>query len=195
MKARNLLVRGPRVSLGVLEEGDVERFTRWMNDLEVTLNLGNFGIVPTPESELEWLRKIQNEEKSRLFAIVLNRGARHIGNCGLHEIDHHSRHATLGIAIGEKDCWDRGYGREAVRLLCDFGFNVLSLHSIRLTVFDFNVRGIRAYQAVGFRDVGRLHEAWRFGSKWVDRVQMDILEDEFRRNWKSVIPGAGRGPG
>jgi RimJ/RimL family protein N-acetyltransferase len=191
---RSVVLRGPRVSLGLVDERDVPSFVRWMSDLEMTMNLGNHGFVPAPENETEWIQKALKNEMNRLFGIVLNRGARHIGNCGLHEIDMASRHAMLGIAIGEKDCWGKGYGREAVRLLCDFGFNVLGLHSIHLTVMEFNLRGVKAYEAVGFREVGRLREARRYGTKWVDSVYMDILEDEFRARWESVVPGVTRHP-
>ncbi|HLF06712.1 MAG TPA: GNAT family protein [Thermoplasmata archaeon] len=189
---RSTILRGPRVSLGLIDERDVPSFVRWMSDLEMTMNLGNFGFIPTPENETEWIRAGLKNERNRLFGIVLNRGTRHIGNCGLHELDMSSRHAMLGIAIGEKACWGKGYGREAVRLLCDFGFNVLGLHSIHLTVFGFNVRGIKAYEAVGFRESGRLREARRYGTQWVDSVYMDILEDEFRERWESVVPGVTR---
>ena len=65
----------------------------------------------------------------------------------------------LGIAIGDKSAWGQGYGSEAVRLMCDYGFTFLGLHTIYLWHVAFNERGHQAYLKAGFKEAGRLRGA------------------------------------
>src|SRR5215217_4673914 len=73
-------------------------------------------------------------------------------------IDLAARHCELGITIGDKECWGRGYGREAVKLLLDYVFRVRNLRRVWLEVNAANERAIRAYIACGFVEEGRMRE-------------------------------------
>src|SRR5437879_9941124 len=66
--------------------------------------------------------------------------------------------SELGIWITEP-LWNRGYGTDAVRTLCRFGFREMNLHRISLHVYDFNPRGVMVYEKVGFREEGRLRRS------------------------------------
>ena len=46
-----------------------------------------------------------------------------------------------------------------VRLLLDYGFNLLNLNSVMLGTFAFNQRAIRCYERVGFKVIGRRRQA------------------------------------
>ncbi len=87
--------------------------------------------------------------------------------------------AELGITIGDKAAWGQGYGSEAVRLICDYGFTFLSLHTIYLWYSAFNERGRHAYLKAGFKDAGRVRGAELFDSERYDRVLMDITRTDF----------------
>jgi len=102
-----------------------------------------------------------------------------IGHIDLHDVDHHSRHAFLGICIGDGEHRGKGYGTEAIRLVLDYGFNTVNLHNIMLSVHADNYAGIACYKKVGFKEAGRRRE-WLFkNGKYIDVVYMDILEREF----------------
>ncbi len=85
----------------------------------------------------------------------------------------------LGIVIGEKAHWGRGYGQEAIKLLLDYGFHLLNLNNIMVGVFAYNQRAINCYRKVGFREVGRRRQARIIGGKKYDVVFMDMLAQEF----------------
>ncbi len=85
----------------------------------------------------------------------------------------------LGIVIGEKTFWGKGYGQDAIRLLLDYGFNLLNLNSVMLGVFAFNERALHCYKHVGFREIGRRRQARIIGDKKCDAILMDILAEEF----------------
>ena len=69
-----------------------------------------------------------------------------------------TRAASLGISIGEPDCWNRGYGAEAIGLMLDWAFLELNLHRVWLHVYANNPRGIACYEKVGFVREGVLRE-------------------------------------
>jgi RimJ/RimL family protein N-acetyltransferase len=104
-------------------------------------------------------------------------GMRLVGDCILFDIDHAAGTAELGVIIGEKDCWNRGYATETVALLARYAFDVLGLSSVILQVYDFNERAVAAYRKAGFREVGR-HRGVRHGALIVQEVIMDIVPGE-----------------
>jgi len=102
---------------------------------------------------------------------------RPIGSANLHRI--RGRTATFAIAIGEKDCWGKGYGTEATRLTLDYGFSALGLHNILLSVMADHERAIRAYTRAGFTVIGTRHEALRFAGRVYDHIYMECLATGF----------------
>ena len=85
----------------------------------------------------------------------------------------------VGIFIGGEEQRSKGYGAEAIRLVLNYGFKTMNLHSINLTVHADNFAGISCYKKVGFLEVGRLPEVLFIDGKYVDKIYMSILEHEF----------------
>ncbi len=102
-----------------------------------------------------------------------------IGNIGFFNLDYKNRCAELGIMIGDKSCWNQGYGTEAVRLLVQHGFRTLNLNRIYLRVLENNPRAIRAYEKAGFTHEGRQRQAEFMDGQFVDLLVMSILKSEF----------------
>ncbi len=166
---------------------DAELWASWFNDPDVTLPLGDeayvsFGLEKAREEVQETIR-----QQSHVFSIVDRHSERVIGRGLLFSVNAVDRSAMLGIVIGEKSCWGQGYGQEATRLLLDYAFNLLNLHSVMLGAFAFNERALAVYRKVGFREIGRRREARLIGGRTYDVVLMDILEDEFRERCGSTI--------
>ena len=87
--------------------------------------------------------------------------------------------AFVGIAIGERDYWDKGYGTDAMRVMLRYAFTELNLHRVSLSVFEYNPRALRSYKKAGFVVEGRLRQ-WinREGRYW-DLIFMGILREEW----------------
>jgi RimJ/RimL family protein N-acetyltransferase len=91
--------------------------------------------------------------------------------------------------VGEKDCWNKGYGTETTTLMLDYGFTALGLHNIMLRVFSYNERARRAYLRAGFKEIGRRREARRLAGRAYDVVYMDCLATEFEGSTlKHLLP-------
>lgn len=111
--------------------------------------------------------------RRHLFAIETLDG-RHIGNCVYYNVDEDKREVELGIMIGEPDCWDSGYGTEAVNCLVDHIFQQTNLKRIYLKTLDWNLRAQRCFQKCGFAPCGHLA---RDGHDF-------ILMELHRRHWQ-----------
>lgn len=172
---------GDRIYLSPRRIEDAEKFTEWMNDFEVTDYTGRSGQIMSLEGERKYLEQNSNPEAT--FSIITLEEDKLIGTVGLERIDHLHRTATLGIFIGDKDYLSKGYGTEAIRLLLDYGFNYMNLHSIKLTVFAFNERALRCYKKCGFKETGRHRENRFINGKYYDTISMDILENEFTESY------------
>ena len=169
---------GERLYLSPFDAEDIESYTKWaewMNDKTVADTYGgNHNLV-----SLSSAKKTIGELKGHRFSIILLDSEILIGHISLHDVDHFNRNAFLGIVIGEEEYRNKGYGTEAVRLVLDYGFKTLNLHSIMLSVHADNSAAIACYKKVGFSESGRRRE-WVFkNGKYIDKIYMDILESEF----------------
>ena len=89
------------------------------------------------------------------------------------------RTGTLGIFIGEQKERNKGYGAEALKLLLDYGFNILNLNNINLAVFSFNKNAIACYKKIGFKEYGVRHECYFLNGKCYDEILMEILRKDY----------------
>jgi len=171
---------GNKIYLRPLEIEDLERCVRWINNEEINQFL-LVGRTPFNRiREEEWLRSLYKDQRNIVLAIVLKENDEHIGNVGIHFISWVDRYGILGIMIGEKKHWDKGYGTEATRLMVNYAFNTLNLKRVELSVFEFNERAIKCYLKAGFKEEGRLkNRRFKAGRYW-DEIVMAVL----RENWK-----------
>ena len=170
-------ILGKRVCLRAIERSDIPTFVRWFNDPEVTKHLLMY--LPMSQAQEErWFEEYLQDNRRNVFGIETLDGQL-IGNVGLEGIDWKNSKVELGIVIGEKDYWDKGYGTEAITTLLHFVFEQMNLHRVSLRVFDDNPRAIHCYEKCGFKLEGRLREANFSDGRYRDELVMGILRDEF----------------
>jgi len=166
---------------------DAEKWTAWDNDLQVTLPLGDEAYTPYSLEKMKDILGNVIKSQDHIFDIVELESDTLIGRCLLFDIDRVNRKAMLGIVIGEKTYWNKGYGQDATKLLLDYGFNLLNLNSVMLGTFDFNQRAIACYKKVGFKEIGKRRQARIIGRKKFDAILMDILAEEFESVYVSKL--------
>jgi RimJ/RimL family protein N-acetyltransferase len=171
------------VRLRPIRTADADRCYTWLTDPDVTRYLGLLQPPATVDAERAWIaRVIADKAQQRVFVIQDEHG-RSIGTCGLRGIDQEAGCALLGIMIGEKHAWDRGYGTAATQALVEFAFSVLGLREVHLSCHHDNRRGLRCYQKVGFSVAGAVHEPRVYGGSEVHMVLK-------RERWRP--PASGR---
>ncbi|MDR2688097.1 MAG: GNAT family N-acetyltransferase [Oscillospiraceae bacterium] len=171
-------IPGERIYLSPMDTGDLEIYTKWMNDIEVTRWLGMAGGVYSLPAERAYLESATKDVNNYQFAIVLREGDRLLGNIGLMDVNQVCRRATLGIFIGEAADRSKGFGAEAIKLLLGYGFKWLGLRNIDLHVNSGNARAIACYKKAGFREYGRRHGAVFADGQWYDDVLMEALAQD-----------------
>jgi diamine N-acetyltransferase len=178
---------GERIRLRAVEKEDIPTFLRWINDVDVTENL----VLITPWShtqEERWyeaMLKRHIAEHALVIEVKVDEDEQiyyPIGNCQFIDINWRNRSAEVGIMIGEKSYWGKGFGTEVMRVLLTHGFNSLNLNRIWLRVIAENRRGIRAYEKAGFVHEGIFRQDEYRQGKYHDVYIMSVLKDEWENN-------------
>jgi RimJ/RimL family protein N-acetyltransferase len=167
---------GKKCYLSPIDINDVEKYTEWLNDLEILRNLQLYAATISMENEKEYLNNLSKDHNYGIIDLETNEL---IGNCGLMDIDFINQTAEIGIFIGNKSFWNKGYGTEAFSLLIGYGFKALNLHNIMLKVFEYNRSEIKCLEKIGFKTIGIRREALQRDLQKHNIVYMDITKNEF----------------
>lgn len=181
------MLSGEKVNLRALELTDLDNCLSWINDREVTRFL-TMGLWPVSrKSEEEWLTNAASgrDPANKGFAIE-TKDEVYLGGIGLHRIDLVSGTAELGIVIGRKDYWGRGYGTDAAKTLLKHAFANLRLRKVILTVLGSNARAQKTYAKLGFKAVGCLKAHSLKEGQFEDLVYMEVFADEFETVCKKI---------
>ena len=183
------MIYGEHIRLRAPDRSDLPLFVNWLNDPEVREGL----IISLPlsmDEEETWYENMLKRPAPEHPMVIEIRQPEDrwlpVGNCGFHNIDWRTRSADVGIFIGEKACWNQGYGTEVMRQLLRHGFNTLNLNRIALEVYETNPRAIRVYEKAGFVHEGRKRQAMYKDGSYLDVLLMSVLRSE----WNEV-PGKG----
>lgn len=153
---------------------DAERDYAWRADPELaafdaarplSIRFANF--VATMSEELQY-----PTVHRRTFAIEELEHGKHIGNVMYYGYDSFAREAELGITIGDRDYWGRGYGTDAVRCMLGYLFDEMRLRRVFLHTLTWNYRAQAAFERAGFH---RVREVSRGG---YDFVYMQAFPDD-----------------
>ena len=172
-------LEGDLVRLRAREPEDELPAYRWANDPEVLRWLG----ARYPSSRAMTVERIRDSAPRHelcVFSIDSLAGQQPIGWLGLHADAVENRSASLGIALGEKDHWNGGYGTDAMRVGCRFGFEMMNLNRIHLDVYSENAGAIRCYQKAGFIIEARMRDAMFKHGAHHDLIQMSVLAGELK---------------
>jgi RimJ/RimL family protein N-acetyltransferase len=174
------VLQGELVRLRRYEPDDIDRVLRWINDPEVTQYLAARYPFSRVQEE-RWLQRVMKQPVSEglVLAIETLAGARHIGSISLERPRFEDSHATLGITIGEKDCWSSGYGTDAIVTLLRYVFEWMNLHRVDLHVWNENPRAIACYRKCGFAEEGTLRQDYYQQGRYMDILVMSVLKREF----------------
>jgi RimJ/RimL family protein N-acetyltransferase len=169
-----------------MSEAEIAKLHEWSRDEEV---LRWSGGSPTDLSRNEFREHLHAERvygpsNRRAFLIFAREPLALIGRLGIFGIDWDKGQGELGIVIGEKEYWGRGYGRDAVRTLVHHLFMTSSLKRIYLYTFSENQRAQKSFAAAGFRvvDHGRRFtpEVGEFEGVQMEITRADFVDQQIR---------------
>lgn len=169
------MLKAERISLRPILKEDLTLINKWKNDYDVFKFLGG-GFMPISiDQQVKWMDSmIDNTGNTKRFSII-NEHNNCIGIIGLYNINWIHRTCEFGIYIGEKNQWGKGYAKEAVKLILDFGFDILNIRKVKLDVVSENTSAINMYKKLGFKEVG-IYKAERFiNGEYKDLLIMESI--------------------
>lgn len=177
-----MFIESARLYFRALVPADAEgNYLEWMNDPEVTRFLESRFQPHSAESLADFIHKMSQTRDNVFCAIVLKHDHRHIGNIKLGPIDWVHRHADVGLLIGEKDCWGKGYGTEAYKMMAEHAFLTLNLHKVTAGAYVQNQASVKALARAGFVQEGLRKEHCILDGQYTDVALYAVLKDDFER--------------
>ena len=145
-----IIFESDRIYFVRLTEKLVNDYLNMVNDIEVQKYISHNRKTYELEDELKWI-KSKLEEKAIIFSMIEKETNKFIGNIEIMEIKNNI--GKMGIAITPKQ-QDKHFGQEAIKRFIEYTFNDLGLDGLELNVYNFNPRGIKCYEKVGFINDG-----------------------------------------
>ena len=167
---------GENVFLRDLQLSDVNNaYYQWMNDPEVTQYLESRFKNPSIKEIERYVEENIADPNTYLFAIIDKKNDRHIGNIKLGPINRVHRRASIGIVIGKKELFGKGFGTETIRLAAAFAFNDLKLHKLTAGCYASNRAAEKIFTKNGFAKEGirRLHSV--YDGKYTDDFVFGLI--------------------
>ena len=181
------MIYGERIRLRRNERSDIPKFVEWLNDPEVCRYLLLRMAISLADEEQWFENMLKLPANEQPFGIEISspepsgngNNWRLIGNCSFMDINWTARSVEVGLFIGDKFCWNKGYGTEVMCLLLRLGFETLNLNRVFLRVDEANKGGIRAYEKAGFVHEGRLRQGTFRNGEYRDMLLMSVLRSEW----------------
>lgn len=177
------LIYGERVILrpyaAGFNEEEMRRMYYWSRDESVLRWSGGSPLAMSfHEFKTAFQREVARRDRHRRIFGILTMDGELIGRMGYFNIDWHRGAAELGIVIGEKDYWGRGYGTDAVRTLLRHIFTDTPLDRIYLHTYAENVRAQRCFEKCGFRYIGRTRK-FSLDRGTHEEIQMEVRREQW----------------
>jgi RimJ/RimL family protein N-acetyltransferase len=169
-------------------EEDIKLLEQWDSDSEYQRFLS---AGPAMRYPIKLSREYFEKEIASMHFFIIQKleDDQKIGSISLAGFNWQVGSAWVGIGIGLRDCWGKGFGTAAMRIILRYGFTGLNLNRIQLDVFSFNQRGIASYEKAGFKHEGRLRGNLSKAGVRYDEIFMGIL----RREWEQMQVEGGEG--
>ena len=151
------MIKGERVVLRRKRLDDAWNDYAWKRDsvlahldASIPLNVPFSVYLASYSQELQYIDRME-----RRYAIETLDGM-HIGNCSCYNVDRFNGEAELGVLIGDRGYWDKGYGTDAVKLLVDDIFRERCIKKIYLHTLVENARAQNCFEKCGFTTRGNV---------------------------------------
>jgi RimJ/RimL family protein N-acetyltransferase len=106
--------------------------------------------------------------------VILGRGGRFLGGCGLNQIDEENHRANLGYWV-RSSATGRGVATTAVRQLVQWAFENTNLVRLEVVVSTENAASLRVAEKAGAANEGVLRKRLLLHGMWHDAVMLSFV--------------------
>lgn len=172
----NIFITGNKVIIRTKRLSDARDDYAWESDSELAeLDAVHPLSVPFSRYLSEYSCQLRRPNSNSCYFGVDTLDGKHIGNCSYYHFDETKGETELGIMIGDRDFWDKGYGEDAVSALVDYIFRTTELKRVYLKTLEKNIRAQNCFRKCGFVWCGRLvNEEFNFILMEISRKQWQL---------------------
>lgn len=144
------MISGRKVYLKELSSDNINSlYLQWMNNKEITRFMASKDNYYSISDLHEYVKMMNDSNNNYLFGIYLNENNKYIGNIKVGSIDS-SKTADIGMMIGDKFEWGKGYSSDAIGCIVDFSFNTLGLKKLVAGMIELNYGSYKSFINNGF---------------------------------------------
>ncbi len=178
-----MLLSNQKISLRAPEPKDLDVLDRWENDQRLW-HLSNTSAPISRYLLKQYIKSAQQDiyaaKQLRLMIdLKLEADELTIGAIDLFDFDPLNHKAGIGILIDEKYRM-QGLAAMALKLVIDYGFNVLGLHQYYCNILTGNHASLKLFEAEGFRISGKKLEWVKVNGQWQDEYLLQLLRTEYK---------------
>ena len=179
---------GTLVRLSAVDPDEFSKaFSLWGRDSEFNRLLQtNAAGLQSSNTIKRWMEKDMEDSATGFYVFSIRTLAddKLVGGTDLEVVTWNGRDAFVGIFIGARENWGKGYGTDAMNILLRYAFTELNLWRVSLGVFEYNPRAIRSYEKAGFQHEGRTRQQLQHEGKRWDIFFMGTLREEWLKQNK-----------
>lgn len=170
------------IRLTAMKKEDLPIYRAWNSDPAFARFYNAFPIRELSEKKADdWFN--EHTDKDFRFAIRPVDSEEFVGVCAIEDILWPHRVGWVSIALGP-EFHGKGYGRQAMELLVNYGFNELNLHRLQLTVFGYNEPAVKLYEKLGFQHEGTYREFLQRDGQRYDMHLYGLLLSDWKEGRK-----------
>jgi RimJ/RimL family protein N-acetyltransferase len=119
---------------------------------------------------------LQSNKKKNCFllGIFLKKENIHIGNIKIDNINKFHSKAEIGILIGEKKYWNKGFATEAIISITRLCFCRLNLSSLFAGCYENNKGSYKAFIKAGWKKNCIIRNFWKYQNKKVNEIILSV---------------------
>ena len=150
------MIVGGKTKLREKRLADAPHDYAWQTDPELAeLDAISLPTITFQQYLAQYASELRYPSSSRHRFAIETLDGEHIGNCTYYDINKTRGEAELGIMIGNRSYWDKGYGVDAVTTLVNYIFQRTKLNRIYLKTLVSNTRAQKCFAKCGFTPYGR----------------------------------------
>jgi RimJ/RimL family protein N-acetyltransferase len=155
-------------------------YLTWLQDPNVTQYLETRHTQHTRESVAQYVESMLTSDNDLMMGIFLKSKKKHIGNIKMGGLDRLYGRADIGIMIGERNFWGKGYASEAINGLCDLAFNTIGVRRLWAGAYASNKGSTKAFLKAGFRQEGILRGNCILNGQPEDAILVGKLSEDHK---------------
>jgi [ribosomal protein S5]-alanine N-acetyltransferase len=158
MMTAEIIIKTNRLLLRQFVDNDIENVFKGLSHPKIIKHYGiSFDSIEATKEQMSWFADLEKDGTGMWFAVCSLDNNTFYGAGGLNSLSQEHKKAEIGFWL-LPDFWGQGIMKEAMPLICDYGFDKLGLHRIEGFVEAENTNCKKAMAKLDFRHEGTMKD-------------------------------------